>query len=197
MCRFLIIWEIWPHWQSECGLCFRGPSVVHQWWIGSSPVWLPWLDFPAGNVGVSCNTLFDMSFDSPPLVGFATTTDGDTLWPSCNWIECDSQMNPCCCVTYCRMGIHGLRLVIWSESMKTENIWCEDHPSSRLCQWPWYRCCASVGKGYLTYASHNWSTSLVFQNLMWWARCNQLGYGKSCIGSNSWKELPANFDEPG
>ena len=76
MCRFLIVWGIWPLWQSECGLCFRGPSVVHQQHIPSSPVWLPWFNFPAGNVGLSYSTLFDMSFDSPPLVRSTATTDG-------------------------------------------------------------------------------------------------------------------------
>ena len=39
----------------------------------------------------------------------------------------------------------------------------------------------SVGKGYSTYAPHNGTISLVLQSLMWWARCNQLGYGKSCM----------------
>ena len=67
--------------------------------------------------------------------------------PSCNGTECDSQANPCCCVTYCRMGIHGSRLVIWTESMETKNLQCEDHPSSCLCQWPWHRCHALLARG--------------------------------------------------
>ena len=76
MCRFLIIWQIWPHLQSVHGLCFRGLSAVHQQQIQSSLVWLPWFNFPAGNIGLSCSTLLDMSFDSPPLVQYSTTTDG-------------------------------------------------------------------------------------------------------------------------
>ena len=49
--------------------------MVHQWWIRSSPVWLPWFNFPAGNVEPSYSTFLDMSFDSPPLVRSRTTTD--------------------------------------------------------------------------------------------------------------------------
>ena len=37
----------------------------------------------------------------------------------------------------------------------------------------------SVGSGYSMYALHSGSMSLVFQSLIWWARCNLLGYGKS------------------
>ena len=37
----------------------------------------------------------------------------------------------------------------------------------------------SVGNGYLMYASHSGSMSLVFWSLIWWARCNLFGYRKS------------------
>ena len=48
----------------------------------------------------------------------------------------------------------------------------------------------SVGSGYSMYASHSGSMSLVVQSLMWWARCNLFGYGKSwmaqTLGKSAW-----------
>ena len=48
----------------------------------------------------------------------------------------------------------------------------------------------SVGNGYLMYVPHLGSMSLVFQSLMWWARCNLFRYGKSLmaqtLGKSAW-----------
>ena len=75
MHEVLIVKWFWPHLKSVHGLCFRSLSVVHQQQIRSSPMWLPWFDFLAGNVGLSCSTFLEMSFDSSPLVRSMATTD--------------------------------------------------------------------------------------------------------------------------
>ena len=50
-------------------------------------------------------------------------------------------------VTYWSISIPSSKLVIWSESMETENLQHEDHPSSHLCQWPWHMCHALLVRG--------------------------------------------------
>ena len=76
MCSFLIIWWVRPYLQFVHSLCLRSLSVVSQWLIQFSPVWLAWFDNPASNVRLSHSTFPDVSFNSPLLVQSTATTDG-------------------------------------------------------------------------------------------------------------------------